>query len=791
MRTIKIAVQNVRGLDQTKVHEIVKSLQREKVDVGILVEYKIGLDQNNKGKHWEKNLFGKMRIAISRNNENRNNGVLMIYSNSLAKSVRYKSLIDGYLSMMEIHLRSTKLYIMGLYNPCKKSDQDEKIKDKIKEIIGNTANEKCPLFVLGDFNAAMSPEGRTDKVMRRYDKNMVEFIDSCDMTVLSDNTMTYFCGSGRSSIDHVIGKNFNQVAEIRSVRICELTSQSDHLGRLLELNIRSEMERQSTVQHNNQSVKTILEQPWNFKYLSDLQGKFIKLNTHRKDRSKMEDHQLWQDKDLNELLRQLEDLVKRRKRTVNENQVDELIKQQELELRKKIKTTVNRLNNDGFKTFVEKIQKGNELLFKYGIPQKKMSASKNVRRLTDGDKQMVNINELLEFTSNHYGETFKVRKIDCKMKSIGRKLDCWKMKLLENITKKEIEDQLKRMNSKSATGYDGINLDDLKLLFKKRGKEMTELFSKEIKEGLSSNLKKGVLIPLHKKGDEDQIANYRPIVIGCMMSRLLMKVVTKRLMNFIIEKSVIPKRQLGFIKNRGATPGIQMLREFMIHGRLKNLKAIVTALDISNAYNNVNHELLIHMLKQQQFPEDFVDFVAKWLRDQQFVVKIMGHLSKEMKYAHGVPQGDPMSPLIFNLYVNGILSCMEGRETMILMFADDVIVFGRDKDDAERTIRNIVKELMELGMKLSPLKSEVMMSNWMDGEASLIKGHIVVDGVKIISKSTLKYLGVLFQLDGIWDKNINMVQEKLRERVRSLRYNWLRLAAIKQLLNSVLINGGM
>lgn len=782
MRTITVAVQNVRGLDQTKVHEILRNLKREKVDVGILVEYKIG-KENTRGKRWEKNMFGKTRICISKN-DSRNNGVLMIYSNSLAKSVRYKSLVDGYLSVIEVYLKSTKLYIMGIYNPCDHQNQiDQSVKEKIKEIIKNAATDNCPIFVMGDFNAVLAPEGRMSGKLNKRDQKMMKFIEECEMKIVSDSKITFFSGNSMSSIDHIIGKNFSRNIEILSVNICELTSQSDHLGRIIEL--RALENEGKAIQHNNHSVKKILKEPWRFNSLSELQGKFAKLNTCFK-KEHIEHH--CDNEELNDMIDQLQTVVDKRTKTKRDQEEEAgRLKSLEKELRKDIKKRSRKLNNESFMAFLEKIQKGNELLYRYGLPQKRPM---KVIALKDGNRQLVNINDMLEYTSKHFTQTFKKKRIESNKKTIGKRLGCWQTKMLQNLSQKEFEAQLQRMNTKSATGWDGVNVEDLKMLFKERGREMTELFNREVKVGLASSLKRGILIPLHKKGDEEQISNYRPIVIGCMMSRLVMKVITERLMMFVIEKAVIPKRQLGFIKNRGATPGIQMLREFMTQGKLKDHKVVVTALDISNAYNNVNHELLIHILKEQQFPEDFVEFVRNWLRNQSFMVKIMGQLSESKDYEHGVPQGDPMSPLIFNLYVNGVLNCKEGM-AVILMFADDVIVFGNRKTEIEKSIQKIVIELKELGMQLSPQKSEVMMVSWRNGVASLVKGSIQVDGMMIESKKTLKYLGLTFQIDGGWNKNIYKVQEKLKERVKSLRYNWLRLGSIRQLLTSVLVNGGM
>ena len=780
MRTIKIAVQNVRGLDQAKVYEILDNLEKEKVDVGILVEYKIGMERTRE-KKWEKRMFGKTRICISKNDKSRNNGILMIYSNTLAKAVRFKSLIDGYLTLMEIHLRKTKIYLLGLYNPVKNA-VDEAVMEKIKNTIRNAALENAPIFVVGDFNASLFPEGRTSGELNNRDKKMLAFIDECGMKVLSDATMTYFSGQSMSSIDHIIGKNYLKKVEIEEVTMCELTSHSDHLGRMI---VMTSLENEGkVVQHNKHSVKQILKQ-WNFKSLSQLQERFVKLNTRA--RTNHIEGQV-DDEELNELIEQLQNIVEE-KREMNMGNREEVsrLKALELEVREEIKKRAKELNKEGFKTFVEKLQKGNELLYQYGLPTKR---SMKILSLKEGNKRLVNINDMLSYASKHYGNLFKKKRIENQRKTNGKKLRCWQLKLLEGLSQREFENQLQKMNSKSATGWDGVNVEDLKILFRERGQEMTELCKREIKLGLTSTLKRGILIPLHKKGDEEEITNYRPIVIGCMMTRLVMKVITERLMEFIIEKEVIPNRQLGFIKTRGATPGIQMLREYMIQGRMEDREVMVTALDISNAYNNVNHELLISMLEEQQFPEDFVMFVRNWLRDQSFVVKIMGETSTAKEYEHGVPQGDPMSPLIFNIYVNGVLKCKAGN-VMVLMFADDVITFGQKKSEIEKVIQRIVIELKGLGMQLSPLKSEVMMVSWKNGQASLVKGKIDVDGVMIESKKTLKYLGVTFQIDGGWDNNIWKVQEKMKERVKSMRYNWLRIRAIRQLLTSILVNGGM
>jgi len=126
----------------------------------------------------------------------------------------------------------------------------------------------------------------------------------------------------------------------------------------------------------------------------------------------------------------------------------------------------------------------------------------------------------------------------------------------------------------------------------------------------------------------------------------------------------------------GTQPARTKLMEYLIKSKNDKEKCFIAALDINSAYNNVDHQILQKILKKANFPKDFQNYIKKWLNEIVFRIKIGDLLSKNVLYKKGLPQGDPLSPILFNIYVNSIKEIKE-KSGHTLMFADDILVIDK------------------------------------------------------------------------------------------------------------------
>jgi len=114
-------------------------------------------------------------------------------------------------------------------------------------------------------------------------------------------------------------------------------------------------------------------------------------------------------------------------------------------------------------------------------------------------------------------------------------------------------------------------------------------------------------------------------------------------------------------------------------------------MDIAGAFNNVHHERLMHNMKKRRIPTFILAWIHSFLNNRTTQLKFNGITSETISTKAGVPQGSPISPILY-MYYNGDLLEVPKQQVQSLSFIDD-ITYGvqglTDEGNAERlkTIR--------------------------------------------------------------------------------------------------------
>ena len=96
---------------------------------------------------------------------------------------------------------------------------------------------------------------------------------------------------------------------------------------------------------------------------------------------------------------------------------------------------------------------------------------------------------------------------------------------------------------------------------------------------------------------------------------------------------------------------------------------VIISLDLSSAFDLVNHEILIKKLKLYHFAENSLNLMESYLEDRKQLVAINGSVSGYRSITCGVPQGSILGPLLFILYINDLPIAL--RNSQELIYADD------------------------------------------------------------------------------------------------------------------------
>ena len=139
---------------------------------------------------------------------------------------------------------------------------------------------------------------------------------------------------------------------------------------------------------------------------------------------------------------------------------------------------------------------------------------------------------------------------------------------LHPTIRQEILTLINNLPNKTSSGYDNISNNLLKSISTQIIVPLEIIFNKSIEEGIfPSNMKKADIVPLYKSKDKQECSNYRPISLLITLSKLLEKVIYKRVYHFLEKTGQIYPSQYGFGTSHSCKNAVCELLSTIIKGK--------------------------------------------------------------------------------------------------------------------------------------------------------------------------------------------------------------------------------
>ena len=199
---------------------------------------------------------------------------------------------------------------------------------------------------------------------------------------------------------------------------------------------------------------------------------------------------------------------------------------------------------------------------------------------------------------------------------------------------------------------------------------LTHLCNLSMSKGEFPNIhKRGIITPLYKNKDKYDISNYRPVCQLNAVSKILEKITSNRILSHLENNNLLADSQNAYRKGRGTEIAVTKF----VHDTLKafddNKITIAVFLDLTKAFDCVNHEILEKKLKYYGIDNIALNWIKTFLNSREQVTKFNAMMSNVRITNIGVPQGSILGPLLFLIYVNDL--CTINISGDLLLFADD------------------------------------------------------------------------------------------------------------------------
>jgi hypothetical protein len=322
---------------------------------------------------------------------------------------------------------------------------------------------------------------------------------------------------------------------------------------------------------------------------------------------------------------------------------------------------------------------------------------------------------------------------------------------IEEITREELEQQLRKLKRKKAPGRDGIQNESWIYGTEREVDRLLEIMNGVWKgEGFPQEWKEGIICPIYKKGEKNTASNYRGITLLNTAYKVYAMIVEERLMKEMNERGALPDGQAGFRKGRGTMDNVYILNH-IIGNEIKKRGSKIYAffVDLKAAFDNVERDLLWEYLRKKGINEHLVTRIEEIYEETISRVRVDGRVSECFKTYKGVRQGCPLSPSLFAAFIGDIEEMFRkgqaggvvvGKEKVwSLAYADDLVVLAREEKGMKEMLGNMEKYMRRKKLTVNVEKSKMMVFRKGGGRRKINEWRWEKDKIEEVKE--FKYLG--------------------------------------------------
>ena len=291
----------------------------------------------------------------------------------------------------------------------------------------------------------------------------------------------------------------------------------------------------------------------------------------------------------------------------------------------------------------------------------------------------------------------------------------------KNTSIKDIKTEIKNLNSRKSSPANTVTSKNLKRFDDICSKTLHNIISRGIDSGFfDDGMKLADLTPIHKKDVTTDEKNYRNISGLAAGSKVFERIMHKQMSEFF--EQFLSPFMCGYRKGYSTQHALLVLLEKWRTILDKKGYAGAILMDLSKAFDTLNHDLLIAKLAAYGFEKSALRLIKSYLSNRWQRTKINKSYSSWSKLLTGVPQGSILGPLLFNIYLNDLFFMVNDCD--VCNFADDTTPYACDTN-----LENLMSRL-EFATEQAVEWFEI---NYM--KLNVDKCHLIVGGRKDASVS--------------------------------------------------------
>ena len=254
---------------------------------------------------------------------------------------------------------------------------------------------------------------------------------------------------------------------------------------------------------------------------------------------------------------------------------------------------------------------------------------------------------------------------------------------------------------------------------------------------------------------------------------------------YLHNNNILSPFQSGFRPGHSTVTALNKVCDDIRYSFDNQQVTLLVLLDFSNAFNTVDFDILLAILKTINFSSQATEWFSSYLHGRTQSIKLDGKHSSECAINAGVPQGGVLSPLLFSIFINTLTQHISSSYHL---YADDLQIYTTAAvGDISSAISKINSDLQAIsnwsksfGLCINPNKSQVCIFG-NSKQLSKLRSplpFVLFDNVSLEVSESVKNLGLRMDSAFCWSPHVSELSRKIFCTIGSLR-RWKNLLPLK------------
>ena len=340
-------------------------------------------------------------------------------------------------------------------------------------------------------------------------------------------------------------------------------------------------------------------------------------------------------------------------------------------------------------------------------------------------------------------------------------------KLLESIAidESDVVMAINRLKSNYSCGPDRLPPAMFKHCVRVLAAPLTLIYNQLLSVScVPEDWKQAIIVPVLKKGAAGAVANYRPISLTCVPSKIVERIICQKIFQHLQSNGILHPAQHGFQKGRSTCSNLlESLNDWTQVIESRQCLAVIY-IDFSKAFDTVSHKKLFARLHSYGIRGSLLLWLQRFFENRTQQTKIGTAFSDIIKLLSGIIQGSGIGPLMFLIFINELIAILESYEIKAKLFADDVKLYSAIIKSADATNLQAALDSLSKWAKTWQLSLSISKCCVLNIGKSQISYNFCVDGVSLPDVPSCVDLGITMTSNLTFTDHINVIVSKAHQR---------------------------